>query len=194
MSAPLPDHAQTVIVGGGIVGCSVAYHLTKLGRKNVVLLERSELTSGTTWHAAGLVTQLRNSHTLMEIAKYGVDFYPQLEVETGQPTGFEQTGSITVARTEGRMDELKKITSLARVFGIEIEPITIREAGEMWPLMRTDDLVGAIHIVKDGQTLDRKSTRLNSSHVVISYAVFCLKKKIQYLAIPGPILHVMSDT
>ncbi len=153
MSTPLPNHAQTVIIGGGIVGCSVAYHLTKLGRKNVVLLERSELTSGTTWHAAGLVTQLRNSHTLIEIAKYGVDLYPRLEAETGQPTGFEQMGSITVARTKGRMEELKKITSLARVSGVDIEPITIREASEMWPLMRTDDLVGAIYIPKDGQTL-----------------------------------------
>ena len=75
MTTPLPHHAQTVIVGGGIVGCSVAYHLTKLGRKDVVLLEQGELTGGTTWHAAGLVTQLRNSHTVIEIVKYGVDLY-----------------------------------------------------------------------------------------------------------------------
>ena len=153
MSASLPSHAQTVIVGGGIVGCSVAYHLTKLGRKNVVLLEQGELTGGTTWHAAGLVTQLRNSHTLIEIAKYGVDLYSQLESETGQSIGFDQTGSITVARTEGRMDELKKITSLARASGVEVEPISVHEAGEMWPLMQTTDLIGAIHIPKDGQTL-----------------------------------------
>lgn len=153
MSASLPSHAQTVIVGGGIVGCSVAYHLMKLGRKNVVLLEQGELTGGTTWHAAGLVTQLRNSHTLIEIAKYGVDLYSQLESETGQSIGFDQTGSITVARTEGRMDELKKITSLARASGVEIEPISVHEAGEMWPLMQTTDLIGAIHIPKDGQTL-----------------------------------------
>ena len=159
MSAPLPHHAQIIIIGGGIVGCSVAYHLTKLGRKDVVLLEQGELTGGTTWHAAGLVTQLRNSHTLIEIVKYGVDLYSRLEAETGQPTGFDQTGSITVARTEGRMDELKKITSLARASGIEIEPITIREAGEMWPLMRTDDLVGAIHIPKDGQTLPAETAK-----------------------------------
>ncbi|HBI29119.1 MAG TPA: hypothetical protein DDY54_05725 [Deltaproteobacteria bacterium] len=106
MTTPVPEHAQHVIIGGGIIGCSVAYHLTKLGRKNVVLLEQGELTGGTTWHAAGLVTQLRNSHTLIEIAKYGVDLYSQLESETGQSIGFDQTGSITVARTEGRMDEL----------------------------------------------------------------------------------------
>lgn len=157
MSAPLPSHAQTVIIGGGIVGCSVAYHLTKLGRSDVVLLEQGELTGGTTWHAAGLVTQLRNSHTLIEIAKYGVDLYSRLESETGQPTGFNQTGSITVARTKGRMDELKKVTSLARASGVEIEPISAHEAGEMWPLMQTSDLIGAIHIPKDGQTLPRET-------------------------------------
>ena len=108
MANRLPDRAQVVIVGGGIIGCSVAYHLAKLGWKDVVLLERSKLTSGSTWHAAGLVTQLRSSRTLIEIAKYGVELYPKLEAETGEATGFRQTGSITVARTEGRMDELKK--------------------------------------------------------------------------------------
>ena len=159
MSAEVPDRAQVVVIGGGIVGCSVAYHLTKLGRKDVVLLERGELTGGTTWHAAGLVTQLRNSPTLIEIARYGVDLYSRLEAETGQPTGFNRTGSITVARTEGRMDELKKITSLARAFGIEIEPISVQETGEMWPLMRTDDLVGAIHIPNDGQTLPKETAQ-----------------------------------
>ena len=148
----LPDRAQVVIVGGGIIGCSVAYHLAKLGWKDVVLLERAKLTSGSTWHAAGLVTQLRNSRTLIEIAKYGVELYPKLEAETGEATGFRQTGSITVARTEGRMDELKKIASLGRAYGIEVEPISPKEAGEMWPLMRTEDLVGAVHIPKDGQT------------------------------------------
>ena len=153
MSRELPERARVVVIGGGIIGCSVAYHLTKLGWTDVVLLERHELTSGTTWHAAGLVTQLRNSRTLIEIAKYGVELYPKLEAETGQPTGFRQNGSITVARTPGRMDELRKVTSLGRAYGIEIEPISPREASEMWPLMRTDDLVGAVSIPKDGQTL-----------------------------------------
>ena len=157
MSTELLDRAQTVIIGGGIAGCSVAYHLTKLGRKDVVLLERGEITGGTTWHAAGLVTQLRNNRTLIEIAKYGVELYAGLEAETGMPTGFTRTGSITVARNEGRMDELRKITSLGRAFGIEIEPISAREAGEMWPLMRTDDLIGAIHIPRDGQTLPKET-------------------------------------
>ena len=153
MASDLPKQARVVIIGGGIAGCSVAYHLTKLGWKDVLVLERKALTGGTTWHAAGLVTQLRNTRTLIEIAKQAVDLYPTLEAETGQPTGWRQTGSITVARNQGRMDELRRITSLGRAYGIEIEPITPREAGELFPLMQTDDLVGAVHIPKDGQTV-----------------------------------------
>ena len=124
MASRFPGRAEVVIIGGGIVGCSVAYHLAKLGRRDVVLLERGKLTGGSTWHAAGLVTQLRNSRTLIEIAKYGAELYAGLEAETGHPTGFRQTGSVTVARSEVRMDELKKIASLGRSFGIEIEPIS----------------------------------------------------------------------
>lgn len=157
MTKDLPNHARVVIIGGGIIGCSVAYHLTKLGWRDVALLERHELTSGTTWHAAGLVSQLRSSRTLIEIAQYGVELYSKLEAETGQSTGFRQTGSITVARTAGRMDELRRVTSLGRAYGIEIEPISPREAGDMWPLMRTEDLVGAVSIPRDGQTLPDKT-------------------------------------
>ena len=153
MVKELPDRARVVIIGGGIVGCSVAYHLTRLGWKDVVLLERRTLTGGTTWHAAGLVPQLRNSRTLIELSKYGVDLYSRLEAETGHAIGFKQTGSITAARTKGRMDELKKMTSLGRAYGIDVEPISPREAGEMWPLMRTDDLVGGVSVPKDGQTI-----------------------------------------
>ena len=159
MAENLPDRAETVVIGGGIVGCSVAYHLAKLGRRDVVVLERGKLTGGTTWHAAGLVTQLRNNRTLIEIAKYGVELYRGLEAETGHPTGFRQSGSVTVTRTEGRMDELRKIASLGRSFGIEIEPIGLDEAGEMWPLMRIDDLAGAIHIPGDGQTLPEDTAK-----------------------------------
>ena len=153
MPSELPDRAQAVIIGGGIIGCSVAYHLAKLGWKDGVLLERKELTSGTTWHAAGLVTQLHSSKTLIELAREGVQLYSKLEAETAGSTGFRQTGSITVARTEGRMDELKRTISLGRSFGIEIEQISLAEAREMWPLMSIDDLVGAIYIPNDGQAM-----------------------------------------
>ena len=153
MANVLPERARVVIIGGGIVGCSVAYHLTKLGWKDVVVLERYEMTSGTTWHAAGLVTQFRTTKTLIEIAKYGVELYGTLEDETGVPTGFRQTGSIALAGTNGRADELKRIMSMSRGFGIEMEEITLREAEDMWPLLNTADLESALFIPGDGQCL-----------------------------------------
>ncbi len=152
MADKFPSQAQVVIVGGGIVGCSVAYHLTKLGWTDVVLLERGTLTCGTTWHAAGLVGQVRATYNLTQLARYGTELYAKLEEETGQATGFKQNGSVAVARTEQRMVELKRGLSMGRCFGVEVQLISLKEAGELWPLMRTDDLVGAIFVPKDGQT------------------------------------------
>src|SRR5215468_5983242 len=148
----LPSHARVVIVGGGIVGCSVAYHLTKLGWPDVLLLERRDLSCGTTWHAGGLVGQLRSSHNLTRLASYGAVLYEKLEAETGQATGFRRCGSISVARTVERLIELKRGASMARCFGVDIEVISPSEAGKLWPLMRTDDLAGALWIPGDGRT------------------------------------------
>src|SRR5215813_13880433 len=148
----LPSYARVVIVGGGIVGCSVAYHLTKLGWRDVVLLERRDLSCGTTWHAAGLVGQLRSSHNLTRLASYAAVLYENLEAETGQATGFRRCGSISVARTGERLIELKRGASMAKCFGVEIELISPSEAGRLWPLMRTDDLAGAVWIPRDGRT------------------------------------------
>ena len=152
MAARLPSHARAVIIGGGIVGCSVAYHLAKLGWRDVVLLERRDLSCGTTWHAAGLVGQLRATHNLTRLARYGADLYERLEAETGQATGFRRSGAVTVARTPARMVELKRGASMARSFGVEVEVIAPSEAGRRWPLMRTDDLAGAVWIPGDGRT------------------------------------------
>ena len=152
MAEAVPSHARVVIIGGGIVGCSVAYHLTKLGWRDVVLLERRDLSCGTTWHAAGLVGQLRSSHNLTRLARYGAVLYERLEAETGQATGFRRCGSISVARTAERLIELKRGASMARCFGVEVEPISAGEAGKLWPLMRTDDLAGAVWIPGDGRT------------------------------------------
>src|SRR5438309_738936 len=152
MAAPVPAHARAGIVGGGIVGCSVAYHLTKLGWRDIVLLERRDLSCGTTWHAAGLVGQLRSSHNLTRLASYGAVLYEQLEAETGQATGFRRSGSISVARTNERMIELKRGASMAKCFGVDVEVISPAEAGRRWPLMRTDDLTGAVWIPRDGRT------------------------------------------
>jgi heterotetrameric sarcosine oxidase gamma subunit len=148
----VPAHARVVIVGGGIVGCSVAYHLTKLGWRDVVLLERRDLSCGTTWHAAGLVGQLRSSHNLTRLASYSAVLYERLEAETGQATGFRRSGSISVARTAERLVELKRGASMARCFGVEVEVISPGEAGQLWPLIRTDDLAGAVWIPGDGRT------------------------------------------
>jgi 4-methylaminobutanoate oxidase (formaldehyde-forming) len=152
MPGSVPAHARAVIVGGGIVGCSVAYHLTKLGWRDVVLLERRQLSCGTTWHAAGLVGQLRSSHNLTRLASYGAVLYERLEAETGQATGFRRSGSISVARTAERLVELKRGASMARCFGVDVEVISPGEAGRRWPLMRTDDLAGAVWIPGDGRT------------------------------------------
>ena len=159
MADRLPSHARVVIVGGGIAGCSVAYHLTKLGWRDVVLLERRDISCGTTWHAAGLVGQLRATNNLTRLAKYGADLYEQLEAETGQATGFRRPGSISVARTRERLVELKRAASTARSFGVDVEVITPSEAGRRWPLLRTDDLVGAVWLPRDGRTNPIDTTR-----------------------------------
>ena len=147
----LPDQAHVVIIGGGVIGCSVAYHLTKLGFKDVVLLERKDLTCGTTWHAAGLVGQLRATKNMTELAQYTSELYATLENETGQATGFKQNGSISVAQDSERFEELKRGASMAKCFGLEEEVISPREAREVYPLLNIDDLVGAVFLPKDGQ-------------------------------------------
>ena len=149
---PLPNQAQVVIIGGGVIGCSLAYHLTKLGWTDVVLLERKELTSGTTWHAAGLVGQLRATKNMTMLAQYTSELYATLEEETGQATGFKQNGSISVAPDKERFEELKRGASMAKCFGLEVEVISPSEALEMYPLLNIDDLVGAVFLPKDGQT------------------------------------------
>ena len=148
----LPDQAHVVIIGGGVIGCSVAYHLTKLGFKDVVLLERKDLTCGTTWHAAGLVGQLRATKNMTKLAQYTSELYATLENETGQATGFKQNGSISVAQDSERFEELKRGASMAKCFGLEVEVISPREAREVYPLLNIDDLVGAVFLPKDGQT------------------------------------------
>lgn len=147
----MKDRARVVIVGGGIVGCSVAYHLTKLGWRDVVLLEQGSLSGGTTWHAAGLVGQLRSSSNLTQLIRYSAQLYSRLEAETGQATGWKRCGSLSVARTAERLVQLKRNASLARSYGVDAEVITPAEAGKLYPLMRTDDLVGAVWIPGDGK-------------------------------------------
>ena len=147
----LPTQARVVIVGGGIAGCSTAYHLTQLGITDVLLLEQGKLTSGTTWHAAGLVGQMRPNRNMTRMSRYGIELYARLEAETGLATGWKQCGSVNVARTPQRWQVMKKQAALARGFGVEVELISAREAGERVPVLRTDDLQGAQWIPGDGK-------------------------------------------
>jgi heterotetrameric sarcosine oxidase gamma subunit len=147
----LPRRADVVIIGGGIVGASIAYHLGKFGITNVVLLERKQLTSGTTWHAAGLIGQLRASRNLTELAKYTADLFASLEKETGQATGFKQHGSISMALTDGRMEELLRGASMAKNFGLAVDVINPAEIGERVPHYNLDGVKGGVFLPKDGQ-------------------------------------------
>ncbi len=147
----LPAQARVVIIGGGISGCSVAYHLTQLGWKDVVLLERKQLTSGTTWHAAGLVGQLRASQNMTRLAKYSADLYTRLEAETGLATGFRQCGSITTALTAERKEEIFRQASLARAFGVEVNELSPAEVKGLYPHLNIDGVTAGVHLPLDGQ-------------------------------------------
>ena len=148
---PLPTQARVVIIGGGISGCSMAYHLAKAGWTDIVLLERKQLTCGTTWHAAGLIGQLRGSQNMTRLAKYSADLYVRLESETGIATGMRQTGSISVALTEARKEELYRSAALARAFNVDVAEISPAEVKAMYPHLNVGDVVGAVHLPLDGQ-------------------------------------------
>ncbi|TDL90498.1 GcvT family protein [Meridianimarinicoccus aquatilis] len=150
MSIP-PPHARVVIIGGGVIGASVAYHLTKLGWNDVVLLERKQMCSGTTWHAAGLIAQLRASQNMTRLAKYSQELYGNLEAETGMSTGFKRVGSITAALTAERHEELLRQASMARAFGVEVEPITPDEVKAKYPHLNCDGVTGGVYLPLDGQ-------------------------------------------
>ncbi|TIN31906.1 MAG: FAD-dependent oxidoreductase [Mesorhizobium sp.] len=152
MRNKLPSHTGHVVIGGGIIGLSIAYHLTQLGHRDVLLLERDQLTSGTTWHAAGLVTQLRANENMAKLAQYSAELFRDLEKLTGQATGFRQSGSITVAATAARLEELKRGASMGRSFGLEVEMIDAAEAQRRMPLLNVSDVLGAAWIASDGTT------------------------------------------
>ena len=156
-----PNQARAVIVGGGIIGCSTAYHLADLGW-DVVLLERKKLTSGTTFHAAGLVGQLRSNANITQLLGYSVDLYKRLEAETGQATGWKMNGGLRLACNEERWTEVKRQATTAHSFGLEMELLTPSEAQELWPLMQVDDVIGAAYMPTDGQA--------NPSDITLSLA------------------------
>ncbi|SDU32201.1 FAD-dependent oxidoreductase [Stappia sp. ES.058] len=147
----LPSHAQVVVIGGGIIGCSTAYHLARDHKADVLLLEQGQLTSGSTWHAAGLVGQLRSSASITQVLKYSVDLYKRLDAETGLETGWKMNGCLRLACNEDRWTEYKRLATTARSFGMEMALLSPSEVKAMWPLMNVDDLVGASFLPTDGQ-------------------------------------------
>ncbi|MCG8567233.1 MAG: FAD-binding oxidoreductase, partial [Desulfobacterales bacterium] len=152
MNTPLPSHARVVIIGGGITGVSIAYHLGHMGCKDVVLLERDELTSGTTWHAAGLmVTFGSTSETSTEMRKYSRDLYTRLEAETGLSTGFAPIGFIEAAADRDRLEEYRRVAAFNRYCGVDVDEISPKEIQNLFPLAKTDDLLAGFYVKEDGR-------------------------------------------
>ncbi len=148
--ADLPSQAQVVIIGGGVGGCSIAYHLTLMGWKDVVILERHELTSGSTWHSAGLVGQMRSDANLTRMMHYSTDLYRRLKDETGHDPAWREVGGLRLASSAERLEEIKRLVGMAGSFGVPMELISAKEAQDMFPLMSIDGVVGAAFTPNDG--------------------------------------------
>jgi len=151
MEKKIPSSAKVVVIGGGVAGCSVAYHLAKFGWKDTILLERDQLTSGTTWHAAGLVGQLGASATITKLRKYSLNLYKELEKKTGLSTGLKQNGAITVASSKERMEELLRQATAAQLFDVNVEVLDKQKTKELYPVINDEDVVGGVHMPEDGQ-------------------------------------------
>ncbi len=151
MTKSISQNASAVIIGGGVAGCSVAYHLAKYGWKDVVLVERDQLTSGTTWHAAGLIGQLGASAPITKLRKYSLDLYKELEVKTGLSTGLKQNGAISIATTKSRYQELLRQASTAKLFNVEVNVLNNHEIKQLYPIINDEDIIGGVHTPLDGQ-------------------------------------------
>ncbi|GAA2825861.1 4-methylaminobutanoate oxidase (formaldehyde-forming) [Aminobacter aminovorans] len=190
----LPSHAQIVVIGGGIIGCSTAYHLARDHKADVILLEQGKLTSGSTWHAAGLVGQLRSSASITRVLKYSVDLYKGLEAETGLATGWKMSGCLRLATNQDRWTEYKRLATTAKSFGMDMQLVSPEEVKRMWPLMDTSDLVGASWLPTDGQASPSditqslaKGARMHGAKLFENVRVTGFEMK------DGRILKVMTD-
>lgn len=188
------NRAEVVIIGGGIVGCSIAYHLAQLGINDVVLLERKKLTSGTTWHAAGLVAQLRASQNMTRLARYSAELYAELAQQTGQQTGYQQTGSITLALQPERLEELKRQATMANAFGVHCELIDAEFIHNHWPGIETADMHGGVYLPGDGQTNPVDTTLALAKGAKLGGAQIFEDTKVERLAIKnGEVIGVYLD-
>ena len=151
MSKPLPKSSKVVVIGGGVAGCSVAYHLAKFGWKDTILLERDQLTSGTTWHAAGLVGQLGATATITKLRKYSLNLYKELEKKTELSTGLKQNGAITVASSKARLQELLRQATSAQLFDVNVEVLDKQQVKNLYPVINDQDILGGVYMPEDGQ-------------------------------------------
>ena len=174
----MKTHARIVVIGGGIVGCSIAYHLTKFGEKDVTLLERTELTAGSTWHAAGLLPLFNMSYSVGQLHKYSVDLYKQLEAETGQAVSFHETGNLRLACTQERLDEYHNYCGTANTIGVPFRMISPPEVKELWPLCNTEGLLGALFHPEDGHVAPADVTMALAKGAKMGGAEICLQTEV----------------
>jgi 4-methylaminobutanoate oxidase (formaldehyde-forming) len=150
MEKKLPTSTKAVVIGGGVVGCSVAYHLAKFGWKDTILLERDQLTSGTTWHAAGLVSQLGPSAAITKIRKYSLDLYKKLEKEVDHSAGLRLNGALSIAQNKGRWQELQRQATTAQLYDVDVRILDKEQIKKGYPIINTDELLGGILMPGDG--------------------------------------------
>ena len=190
----LPSHAQIVVIGGGIIGCSTAYHLARDHKADVVVLEQGRITSGSTWHAAGLVGQLRSSASITRVLKYSVDLYKRLDAETGLETGWKMTGCLRLATNADRWTEYRRLATTARSFGMEMHLISRDEVKRMWPLMEVSDLVGASWLPTDGQASPSDITQSLAKGARMHGARFHEGVRVTGFAMDGPRITAVQTT
>src|SRR3954452_14760623 len=193
---PLPEQAKIVIVGGGILGCSIAYHLTAMGERDVVVLEQHRLTEGATWHAAGLVGQLRSSRNTTRMLEHSVELYGRLEAETGQAVDWHQVGSLRLACSPDRVLELKRLATMAKSFGIPMEIISAERAQELFPLMTTDGVLAAAFLPTDGYIDPASVTQAIAKGARSRNARICENTKVTSITVDGrraSTVHVMDS-
>jgi len=194
VSPDLPSRARVVIIGGGVVGTSVAYHLTKLGTSDVTLLEQGQLSCGTTWHAAGLVGQLRATESGTRLVQYSASLYASLEEETGLGTGWKQCGGVTVARTPERMEQLRRTAAAAEAYDLECEVISPDRARELWPHLETADLEGAIWLPRDGTVNPADVTQAMARGARMRGATICERTRVLGITVrDGVVTGVSTD-
>ena len=165
MTNPLPKNSKVVVIGGGVAGCSVAYHLAKFGWKDTILLERDQLTSGTTWHAAGLVGQLGATASITKLRKYSLNLYKELEKKTELSTGLKQNGAITVASSKERLQELLRQATSAQLFDVNVEVLNKQEVKNLYPVINDQDILGGVYMPEDGQADPVGVTKIGRAHV-----------------------------